>query len=235
MLGQTVCGPEEELDPPPAHLGLLLPLRPALAKARSRLASPSDTRICGDKRGASPGPPSDRYADAGAGAQAFCFPSTTHPCRGRTAVILPHRSCQRWGGGWPSPRLPISQVPLSGLCLSLRVPVAAWTWTEAQRVTKRGSPCAASLRRLLDCVRAIFEAIADDLMNHSTHIWLRRGTVLPHAAVESGVSQNESAAAEPQARGKRVRVSVTHFQSIGVQPPGSESRGRRDPTLWFPQ
>lgn len=47
---------------------------------------------------------------------------------------------------------------------------------------------------LLDCVRAIFEVIADNLMNHSKHTWPWRGTVLPHAAVESGASQNESAA-----------------------------------------
>lgn len=53
-------------------------------------------------------------------------------------------------------------------------------------------------------------------MNHSKHIWLRWGTVLPPAAVESGVSQNESAAAaEPQARGRKVRVRITHFQSAG--------------------
>ena len=52
-------------------------------------------------------------------------------------------------------------------------------------------------------------------MNHSKHIWLRWGTVLPHAAMESGVSQNESAAGEPQARGRRVRVRITHFQSAG--------------------
>lgn len=58
------------------------------------------------------------------------------------------RSCLRAVaniGGRPSPRLLISQVPLLGMCLSLRVPVAAWKWTEAQRVTKRGSPCAARL------------------------------------------------------------------------------------------
>lgn len=45
-------------------------------------------------------------------------------------------------GGRASPRLLVSQVPLLGMCLPLRVPVAAWKWTEAQRVTKRGSPCA---------------------------------------------------------------------------------------------
>lgn len=49
-------------------------------------------------------------------------------------------------GGRPSPRLLVSQVPLLGMCLPLRVPVAAWKWTEAQRVTKRGSPCAEAPR-----------------------------------------------------------------------------------------
>lgn len=73
----------------------------------------------------------------------FCLLGTFHFYRRRTAAILPHRSCQRWGEWWwPSPRPLISQVPLWGMCLSLRVPVAAWKWTEAQRVTKRGSPCA---------------------------------------------------------------------------------------------
>lgn len=60
-------------------------------------------------------------------------------------------------------------------------------------------------------------------MNHTKHTWLRPGTVLPHAAVESGASQNESAAAEAQARGRGMRVRITHFQSIGLRPPGSGS------------
>lgn len=118
-------------------------------------------------------------------------------------------------GGRPSPRLLISQVPLLGMCLSLRVPVAAWKWTEAQRVTKRGSPCARGSQRLPDCVRAIFEAIADNLMNHSEHTWLRLGTVLPHAAVESGASQNESAAADPRARGRRMGRTLRISKVLG--------------------
>lgn len=69
------------------------------------------------------------------------------------------RSCLRAvanNGGRPSPRLLISQVPLLGMCLSLRVPVAAWKWTEAQRVTKRGSPCAARLPEAPGLCKAYF-------------------------------------------------------------------------------
>ena len=47
------------------------------------------------------------------------------------------------------------------------------------------------------------------------------GTILPHEAVESGASQNESAAAEPHVRGRRVRLRITRFQSIGVRPLGA--------------
>lgn len=55
------------------------------------------------------------------------------------------------------------------------------------------------------------------------------GTILPHEAVESGASQNESAAAEPHVRGRRVRLRITHFQSIGVRPLGAWEWGLQEP------
>lgn len=118
-----------------------------------RPASPANTQICRKSRPAASRPfflctdPRTRghRAEATLGPGRFCLRCTFHFYRSLTAAILPHSRCQQWGGGRPSPRLLISQVPLLGMCLSLRVPVAAWKWTEAQRVTKRGSPCAARL------------------------------------------------------------------------------------------
>lgn len=53
------------------------------------------------------------------------------------------------------------------------------------------------------------------------------GTILPHEAVESGASQNESAAAEPWVCGRWMRVQITHFHSIGVRPLGAGAAGTR--------
>lgn len=55
------------------------------------------------------------------------------------------------------------------------------------------------------------------------------GTILPHEAVESGASQNESAAAEPHVRGRRIRLRITHFQSIGVRLLGAWEWGLQEP------
>lgn len=90
------------------------------------------------------GPQGQRaQAAASLGPGRFCLRCTFHFYKSRAAAILPHSLCQQRGAAFT--RLLISQVPLLGMWLSLRVPVAAWKWTEAQRVTKRGSPCAARL------------------------------------------------------------------------------------------
>lgn len=174
--------------------------------------------------------PIHRLRDRGRRAAAALLADFVYGAQFTPAGATQLRSCLiavAKNGGWPSPRLLISQVPLSGICLSLRVPVAAWPWTEAQRVTKRGSPCPRGSQRLPGCVRAIFEAIADDLMNHRKHTWLRRGTVLPPAAVESGVSQNESAATEPQARGRRrgCALRISKVLGRGLRGPGVGAAG----------
>ena len=102
-----------------------------------------------------PGPQAVRAAGSGpGGAGRFCLRCTFHFYRSRTAAILPQSIANN--GGRPSPRLPVSQVPLLGMCLSLCVPVAAWKWTEAQRVSKRGSPCAARLPAAPGLCKAYF-------------------------------------------------------------------------------
>lgn len=101
------------------------------------------------------GPQAVRAAGSGpVGAGRFCLRCTFHFYRSRTAAILPQSVANN--GGRPSPRLPVSQVPLLGMCLSLCVPVAAWKWTEAQRVSKRGSPCAARLPAAPGLCKAYF-------------------------------------------------------------------------------
>lgn len=140
----------------------LLPvfLSPDRLRARPAASLPTNLERAAEQGSAprpwfQPGPQAVRAAGSGpGGAGRFCLRCTFHFYRSRTAAILPQSIANN--GGRPSPRLPVSQVPLLGMCLSLCVPVAAWKWTEAQRVSKRGSPCAARLPAAPGLCKAYF-------------------------------------------------------------------------------
>lgn len=236
MPESTSAGPEGLRGTSPVFLP---GLRQASAKACSLPHRPPSSQIRRKSKGAPLRPfflPAEPGTKGARGAAApLCLGDFVYCAHFTSTGATQLRSCLiavANNGGWPSPRLLISQVPLLGMCLSLRVPVAAWKWTEARRVTKRGSPCARGSQRLPDCVRAISEAIADDRMNHSEHTWLLLGTVLPHAAAESGASRNESAAADPRAVGGGWGAHYAFPKYWGVAS-GVWVRGLWRPTLWF--
>lgn len=165
--------PDGDTSLPSVPLGILFRLRPAPA---SGSLPPIKHLICRKRRWALSRPSSypETRGPEGTGQRPplgpgrFCLLGTFHFYRARSCSLASSQ-LPAMGAGFTLPAsLPSSSF--LGMCLPLRVPVAAWKWLRPRRVTKRGSP-APRLQRLLDWVRAIFEAIADHLMNHSKHTW----------------------------------------------------------------